>query len=329
MGPDSGADLDTALAAFVAEHATLPASVLLGHLVFTTVREAGYDRTKIAAWVGELGLDPQFLPRADTALNAYRKATKSVDDTHYQLPGDFTGHILMRDLGADPEGQTRVLVREITRPPRKGIAHDTVAEIRFYRASIRAGRQVPGSERLRITVNSPVLKPGEYPHLQQVVKQIEEAYKRTLRVVDGAKVRWMLRDYLGSLDGVPVRPSTYFVHISQEQALAQLKDLAERLGCQLHRLPMAAVPEARQMLARAVEVDAVTELERLGHDIGLLREKCRSISGEAYSALKARYDRVLVTAWRYCGWLDTTMPEVGAAADAALEQIDQLRKEVQ
>lgn len=324
MSQGSG-QLERELSAYVETHDTLPAAMLLGHLVFFTVKEADYDRQAIAGWLLELGLDARHLPHPGTALNAFRVATKSVDRHSYDLGGGQQGLILVRSLAPDPDGQTRLLVREV-RAGKRQLRHDTVAELRFYRGSVREGRITPGSERLRTTMNSSTLMPGEHPQVQAVLRRIDDAYKRSLQYLGGNKARGMFRDLLGQFEAVMLHPSTYFVHISHAEELAALHELAVRMRCQLHRLPLVALPEARDMLIQAVELEAVTELERVVRDSAALRMKRDRVSGIAYETIKGRFDTVLQLAARYSDWLDSALDEVGTAAEVALDEVEQLRK---
>lgn len=320
--------LERQLTEYVETHDTLPTGMLLGNLVFFTVREADYDRQKIAGWLLELGLDARHLPHPGTALNAFRKATKSVDRYSYDLGGGQSGLILVRSLTPDPDGQTRLLVREV-RAGKRQLRHDTVAELRFYRGSIRDGRIDVGSERLRATMKSSALLPGEHPHVQEALRRIDDAYKRSLQFLGGNKVRGMFRDYLAQFEAVMLHPSTYFVHVSHTEELQALHELAVRMGCQLHRLPQAALPEARAMLVQAVQAEAVTELERIVRDSAALRLKRDKVSAIAYQTIKDRFDSTLQLAARYSDWLDSTLDEVGTAAEVALDEVEQLRKDME
>lgn len=327
MSAASG-QLERELSEYVETHDELPAEMLLGHLVFFTVREADYDRQALAGWLLELGLDARHLPHAGTALNAFRKATKSVDRYSYDLGSGNQGVILVRSLAPDTDGQTRLLVREV-RAGKRQLRHDTVAEVRFYRGSVRGGKIVPGSERLRTTTHSSTLLPGEHTHIQVALRHIDENYKRSLLYLGGNKVRQMYRDFLRQFEAVMLHPSTYFVHITHVEELAALHDLAGRMGCQLHRLPLVALPEARAMLVQAVESDAVTELERVCRDSAALRIKRDKVSAIAYETIKGRFDWALGLAAQYAQWLDTALEEVGVAADVAMDEVDQLRKDME
>jgi hypothetical protein len=97
-------------------------------------------------------------------------------------------------------------------------------------------------------------------------------------------------------------------------------------AAKLHRVPLVALQEAKDMLLEAVEVDAIKQLDGIMDEIKELREKRQTITANAYGAVRGRFDAVMGQAKQYTEWLEGQFDEAGAAAEMAEAALKGLKK---
>lgn len=314
----------------------LPEDMLLGSLVFFTVPEGGYDRDELVKAVLDLGLDPALVPHENKPLDAWRKAVKAANEFTYPLPSGQSAHVLIREVEGGKESQLRLVVREIRDSGSRTLRHDVIGEIEFHRPVRHHGMVTQASARpqaIRWTHRGRAtpIHQSERVHLERLNDRYMADYKRHLSFMDGAKVRWMLRDALRSMQGVPVRASTFFIRTHFAPQLALWRELMEqRLTCLvwddngnverthavMHRVPLLALQESKAMLTAAVNDDTVTQLSDIMRDIAELRNRSK-ITANAFQAVTQRFKDVMATAAEYTAWLDDRSDDTAASVEMA------------
>ncbi len=335
------------LSDYLDEAMQLPEDVLLGTLAFFFVPEGFYDRQQIVDACGRLGLDPQWIRPENKPLDAWKKAVRLADEYTYPTPDGRTAHILIREVEAGKESMIRLVVREIRDTTNRTLSHDIIGEIEFFRPVRHQGQVQQSSARaanIRWTHNgrSTRVEAWEKPYLDTLNARYQRDYLRAKDWQDAAKVRWMLRDSLRHLcAGIPVRNGTYFVPTSHAPQLMLWRELMETsVDCRvfdqhdnesvkrstLHRVPLVALQESKDMLLEAVESDAVNQLDTIMKEIRELREKRQTITAAAYNSVKNRYDAVMAQARSYTEWLEGQFDDAGAAAEMAQAALKGLQK---
>jgi hypothetical protein len=326
------------LSDYIDEAMGLPEDVLLGTLAFFTVPEGFYDRAQIVDAIAALGLDPQWVRPENKPLDAWKKAVRDLNEYTYPTPDGRSAIILIRDVEGGKESMLRLVVREIRDSSQQTLTHDVIGEIEFFRPQRHHGTVQQTSARastIRLSHKGKAtrVEGWERPYLDDLNARYQRDYVRYRDYQDAAKVRWMLRDSLRHLcAGVPVRNGTYFVPTSHAPELARWRELMEghvdchvfdRNGAEkavraaLHRVPLVALQESKDMLLEAVEVDAVKQLDGIMDEIRELREKRQTITANAYNAVRGRFDAVMAQAKQYTEWLEGQFDDAGAAAEMA------------
>ncbi len=329
----------SALGSYIDEISALPADTLLGVIALYTIKESSdgkpvdYDRQTIADLLDSLGMDPELLPKPDNPVNDWKAATGGVNEYSYPMPNSIgtarnTGIILARRLTKNRDGVSRLFVREIRNEQSGTLSHDTVMEAKFRNPSKRSGRREPGTERVQVIINSAVLVPGERPWLEKIKAKIEADYERLSKTISPGKVRQMVRNALRDMGATPLRQSVWFARLELTDEIRKLRDLLVALDCELDRIPLLKLAEARMMLIRAVEEDTVDELRKLVQEIAHVRATRKTISPAAYAQMKRKYDVIVQQAMDYTEWLDTTLDSTGGAVDLAVESLAAMQSDM-
>lgn len=306
----------------------LPRDVLLGHVVMFTIRDGEYDRDTVAQWFDELMLNPAFVPAPNKAIDAFKKATSMVDDTEYPLRGN-TAHVLVRDVASDSETLTRHFIREVTDAKKRRLAYAKIGEATFYRAAVRGGKVQPGTERIRIGFDADSLYKDEKPEAARIKAEVDAAYDRHVRYMDGMKVRAMVRDYTLSLNAILLKQGVYFVHVNRVDELLRLQTLVHRLpGCRLELMPLVDLKEQRDMVVEAFQTEATESLTDVVKAIQHVRETRKKITPDAYAKIKEQYDAVMLRAKEYGRTLKVNQDRTAGAAEIALEALAALQAQM-
>lgn len=309
--------MPSTLATYLARTTQLPDDALLGHLVMFTIREHYYDRDHIAATLARLQMNPNLLPAAGRGIDAFRKATSSVDDFDYQLPDGNIAHILVRDVDADKELVTRHLIREIRDASNRRLAYSKIGEAVFYRPVVRAGARRADTQIIRVTIDHSTLVDAERHAMQPVLDRINEVYNRHLNFIDDMKVRAMMRAALLNFDAVVVKGGVYFAPIDQHHNLDKLTELisATASGSLMHLVPILDQPEQREMVIESLQAATETDLAALVETMTAARTK--NVTPHLYAKLRADYEQVLNRADTYAKSLGAAAARTTGASDLA------------
>lgn len=307
----------------------LPDDVVLGWLVMFRITDANYDRARMEQLFDDLEMNPALLPSPNNPLHAYMKATSSVNDLDYALPGGDVAHVLVRDQHDDKEMVIRQLTREIRDRRARKLGYVKIGECAFYRPVLQNGKVQYGTERIRLTVDNAALAPEERPVLQGVIDKISESYDRHVNFMDAMKYRAVVREYLEYLNALRIKDGLYFVHSNRADELAKLNSLVTQLGggSTMWMIPLVDLAQQRDMVVQAFQTEAEEALNDVIKQIAHVRGTRKSVTPEAYAKVKAQFDQAVNRANEYSRTLQLRGTFTSAAEELALESLAALQRE--
>ena len=319
---------------FIDQAQELPTDVVLGNIVWHSVSDGAYDLSDIEQAFDTLDLNSAFVPSLTTEFNAFEKACTKAQTAAkpYDLPGNRKGEIMaIREVHKDSEIVTRHVIREVRDNQNKRLRYEAVAELKLGRAkSEPSGKVVRGSHRLRATIYSDRLEPGEEAHVRAVVDKWDQEFDRLYNFIDGDKARHMVREYLGYLNAVMMKQGVYFVHKTRQDELERLSTLVHSHlgnGCQLTMIPIPELKALRQQVVDAFQEEAVKELNEVVAAITKVRATRASVTPAAVAKLTDQYQKVMRKATEYTRVLRCSQDQTAGAAEIALASLDALRSE--
>lgn len=325
---------DRTLREYIAENASLPQDVVLGHIVWFEVADGAYSGPDLAASFDRHQLNPEFLPPAINPADAFEKASKSVEGLKYQvrLPNNTNGRaeVLVREAARTPQQITRHLIREIRDDSRRRLSHDKVGEFVYYRPKTDGnGRVDPGSARVRSSLD-PMLMEAERTLLAGMVDQFDSLYTQFRNFHDGQKLRAVLRNYLLHLNGVLMKSSVYFVHVNRAEELHRLRAFVDEFdGLNLVMWQIPDLAEHRAEVIEAFQREAEKELANVVAEIQKVRSTRKGkINPAQFLRCKELYDSVVARAGEHSRTLDLAQVRTSAASELALEALLRLRADV-
>lgn len=309
------------LRSYVDDLNDLPADVLLGRLVLFTISDEAVTLPQMEQWFTELGLDKKFLPHANRAHDAFKKATTDAKDT-YPMSKGRAGHLLCREVTTTSEYVRRQITREIKDGRNKRLSYDQAIECTFYRAT--NGDQ--STARLTIKPNLAILEGAEVSPVQAAAQAIYERYQHNIVHMDGMKLRACVRDYLGHLNALQVKGGVYFVHATRDAELASLAALVAKFGgeCQMNMIPMVDLERQRKFITTIFEREASQSLSDLTREVRAVLASGKSITGTTYARLKGQYDEVMDHAVEHTETLQVSQDVTAASAEVAQKALMEL-----
>jgi hypothetical protein len=297
--------------------------MMLGTVCWFMVASEGVHHEQLAGWLQELGFPAALTPKRPEPREAYRKATSEAKARYDLADGMRATVTVTQTLRQDREQLVRALVRQITRPDGRSLYHDQVGEAIFDRAELVSRRRVPGSERLRVTLDHRLLADYERPHLERLVDQVRDRYDYYCTHVDGDRLRELVRRLLAGLRALRLSPGgpPYFVAAARVGELRRVRMLADRAGVLLRWVPAVDIAEVRTMLAEALHQQAVYQAELLAsnfHDD--LRH--RGMLPSTTRVFQQRIDELLAGLTEHAELLGVELPgQVADALDPVLERL--------
>ncbi len=305
----------------------LPRDVMLGYIAWFTIPDGAYKLSDISDAFDQLMLDSRFVPAETSAFNAFEKAaTSSLRAAKpYPLPHDQTGEIIVcREAQKNSEKVVRHLVREVRDGKRARLRFEPVGEVVLFREHIDARNKIKrGTGRIRSQVLTPALLPGENSQVQTVIAEFEKEYDRLYNFIDGDKVRKIVRDYVGFLNGVMMKGSVYFVHVDQDDQLLKLQSFCEALGngCSMELMPIPDLPKLRTSVVAAFQEQAKRDLDDVVKTIAKIRSTRGRITPAAYAKVKAEYETVLRNAKQHLRTFKVTQDVTADSAETAMQML--------
>lgn len=306
---------------YLTEAGDLPTDVLLGRIVFFTITDEMISRTDLVTWFDELKLNPELLPPEIKAIDAYKKATSEAKE-HYPLSDGREAFVLCRDVTTTGDYIRRQITREIKDVKRKSLAYSPAITATFYRG-------VGSKAKLDLRLHSDVLETEEQGHMETILKLIEVRFERYYRMLDGNKLRAVVRNYLkGPLNAIEIRGGVYFVHASRDAELDNLATLVNRFGggCMMHAVPIVNLERERAFIAKAFEQEASNNLADITKRVK--EAMAANVSPAIYTRLKREYDDVLSRAEEHIVTLEVSQDMTAAAAELAHNALARLQEKM-
>jgi hypothetical protein len=313
---------DSALKQYIDASGKLPDDVLLGRIVLFTITDEAVAHDDLETWFDDLALDKRLLPAKIKEVDAFKKATSSIDGDKYSLSAGTTAHMLCRDVTSNNDFVRRQITREVQDSKKKRLYYNAAIEATYYRPG--AG----GSGRLKLQINRDEILAEELDHLRQVTDNISESFARYANYHDGQKLRGVVRNYLKHLNAIEVKGGVYFIHMSKDAELSALCELVNRFGggCQMKTLPIVDLDEEREFITAVFEREAAQALQEITRDVRSAMDT--GITGAAYAKLKERYDEVLEKAQEHMVNLQVTQDITAASAEVALDALAKLQEKM-
>jgi hypothetical protein len=253
----------------------------LGSIVMYTVR-GGVPQNLIEQQFLLCGLDSKFLPKKIQPSDAWKKATKIVDDVTYTYDASKQqrARLMVRNVTSDSIEIERHVVREIVDAKDRTLSHDVVLKL-FYRFFDHSMYVRPNFD--------PILTPQhEIDQLQVVEQDIRTAYEHHKEHLDGNALRYIIRNYIKSLHAVPVRDGVYFVADSQADELSALQKFTRAIGSRIYTVPLLDNDdEHREMVREAFITQSEQDMYSLIKQVKDTEEKYagKRIPKRAYEKL--------------------------------------------
>lgn len=318
----------------------LPDDVTLGNIVWHTISDGNYDLGEIEKLFEALDMSPEFIPAPTTQINAFQKACTRARHTAkpYEIGRNTHEIMAIREVVRDKEIVRYDVVREVRDSRARKLRHDSVAELVLYRPGPRGGsgridRSVPPV--LRSKIFDQVVDPIEMPYIQQVLDTQYAEFHRLYTYIDGDKFRWLVRDYLGFLNAIMMKPGVYFVHRNRNVDLEKLATFVDSMAQLTHtesKVDMMPIPDLkrlRQSVIDAYQVEAVKEFNEVVAQVSKIRATRDTITPEAFAKVREQYNAVSRKALEYTRTLGVTQDMTAGAAEIALESLAALQADLQ
>ena len=255
---------------------------VLGVIVSYTIGDMRVPRDALEEAFEKYNIPKDYLPNEIRATDAFRKASKSIEDKQkvYNEKGEliYQRSILVRDLLFSQTMNIRKIVEEVRDVKSRKLIYDAdVGNITFYKKNN--------------TLKVDIIR-DEYSFLKDL---LEERYQEFLNFYDGNRIRYMVRQFLMDREPIIVRPhgGTYFIP-------AKYQDEVERLGEMINDLASrfaASLWDTIYIVTPFVDIEKNRELLKLRWDL-FVKNKCLELYEEISKLMEeGKYDRE--TARRY------------------------------
>lgn len=324
---------------FVDSTQALPDDVTLGNIVWHTIADGKYELSAIEKLFEQLDMSPEFIPLPSSQINAFQKACTRAKMVSKPFDLGRNTHEIMaiREVVKDREILRYDIIREVRDPRARKLRHEAVAELILYRPGPRSDGKIDRTVApvLRSKIFDQVVMDGELPFIQEVIDRHYEEFHRLYTYIDGDKLRWLVREYLGFLNAIMMKPGVYFVHRNRDADLVKLSTFVGAIAEQASvdsRIEMMPVPDLkrlRESVINAYQVEAVKEFNEVVGQVTKIRSTRDTITPEAFAKVREQYNAVSRKALEYTRTLGVTQDMTAGAAEIALESLAALQSDLQ
>jgi hypothetical protein len=318
---------------------TLPDDAVLGHIVWFTISDQPHNLDDMTKTFDRLMLDSAVLPQETTAFSAYEKACSRIVGIakpytiHAGNPvlgiGPTVGEVMaVREVSRNGDTVYRQMVREVRDSQQRRLSYQPIVNLDFSKGKPdKVTRKIErNSHRLRASVDTTKIQPGEQKHIEELIKLWYAEFDRLHDFVDGDRVRKCVREYLLFLNAIKMKDGVYFVHRSRESELFALQEFVRTLtGCNLEVMPIPEMARLRESVIAAWEREAVEDFQNVVQQITHLRSTRDTITSAALAKVTDQYQRTMRKAMEYGRALHVNQEMSAGAAEYALAALNTLQ----
>lgn len=283
---------------------------------------------QLEKWFDELDLDPSFLPPKIKAVDAFRKATSEAQREYEVDPQTgVCATLMIREVMYDAEQVVRHVVKEMRDPRGQKLEYEPhIATLKFLRGGRTAKGKRPGGEAFKHAIMRSVDQ-QDRDEAEKLIEHAVDKYKDLSSNLHADAIRAVIRNYLGSLNAIAVKPSggVYFVHMSRQKTVDALQELVRRIGqgCSFHQLPLLDTQDQREMLTEAFQTEVEDEVRNLLKDVAALNDKTKGgkVPQSKYAEFNVRYQSIVERSEEYTRVLGLAQGRAGASLELALDGV--------
>jgi hypothetical protein len=269
----------------------------------------------------KLQLDPKFLPDKLNPINAFKAVSTNARREYPLVEAGMTARLMVREVTTDGERIVRHVIREVCDSKGEMLSYDHIGTLVLWRKR-KSATNTSSNHLDMIALNAADSLDRE--HLKALFDQIHTDYLDACVNLQSQAIRAILRNYLGSLNAIAVKPQggVYFVHTTRQDAIDSLQTLVGRIGqgCKFHQLPLLDTIEQREMLTDAyqdeVEHDVQVLLERIA-----IANKAGGVRVSTYTLLNVELQNITNRAHEWAQLLGLAQGRAGAALELAFDSV--------
>lgn len=222
----------------------------IGQLFWFIIAEQYTDQLITRAAFRQSGLPAQYKLPSIRAVDAYRRASKSIEGKVPMMEADKI-HLLIRDVDVNKDEVVRHVVVEQRKSKKRKLVYDSEA------ARLRFDHNFK-------TIDVDVVRPE--PFILDAVQTFQKNFELFLTTYDGAAKRRIVRAVLNDLSATSLKESggVYLIPRQNEELLFQLIAFINKLpNCRAYHMPVENTAEARDTVREVVTNKAETILSQI------------------------------------------------------------------
>ncbi|MFC3041566.1 DUF6744 family protein [Virgibacillus xinjiangensis] len=247
-------------------------SYLLGHLMWYSVGKQLTQTGELERKLAEAGLDLCWMPKAIRSPDAFRRATKELEQRKTTTNPDVFENVLVREVFSDATTVQRNLVIESVDQHGKRLSYDAEAAIITL-------------DKKQNRIASVVHTDAAHPLCQEAERKFD-VYKNHYAA---QQIRVMVSRILQYLAPTPVRKNggIYFVPSSKTMDLSNLVGFISSLeNSEGYKIPVIDTTDNRQMVNDKLAEHLQSVLEGCRNREGLKRGQVKELVDEANTVIK-------------------------------------------
>jgi hypothetical protein len=223
-----------------------------------TVLPVTVSSSDLRKWFEEFDLDTDQLPPEVRRVDKFRTVTTNARHRYEVTNG--RAELFVEEISYDPEQVTRHVMRRVTLDGQPSTI-DHVATLRFIRGGRTATHRRTRSDQWKPAIMSRVQEPDR-SQVEAFIARIRAEYDEGADALDSTALRAVVRRYLSSLCGVPLRSNggIYFVPDGNAGVVTALSEVIGRIGspgCSLDHIPYQSDEHHRRIVEQALTTEIV------------------------------------------------------------------------
>jgi hypothetical protein len=291
-----------------------------------TVLPVTVSSADLHKWFDHMGLDEDQLPPEVRRVDKFRTVTSNARHRYDVTNG--RAELYVEEISYDPEQVTRHVMRRVTLDGQQS-SLDHVATLRFIRGGRTANQRRTRNDQWKPAILTRVKEPDR-SEVEAFIERIRDEYDEGADGLDSTALRGVVRRYLNSLCGVPLRSTggIYFVPAGHETTIAGLSEVIARIdspGCSLDYIPYEGSDHHRSIVEQALAseiADTAGTIARAA-EVRLRSASTRGkLAPTQYAELRERYAEAISTIECFEGLgvsVDVPLDAMTIAADKLAE----------
>ncbi len=289
--------------------------LILGHIAWYTITKPQLTHDDVMKLVTDLGLDPNIIPKAPRAGDAFKRACRYSERNGLPVPySDNQANFMIRSVAQTLTEIERHVMLEIVDPNGRRLQYHKAAELKFDR------------ETSVLSVSAQAIDTDMDVLTNETLEMFSAELQNATKYIEAQILRRMIRQQLENMNAILARSrgSVYFIPKKHTKKLEALEAFTKACGngSGFHTIPLFDDTKQQELIAAAFEEGVHDQATQMIVELQQHIDTERPMTTNAWNDYRSRYVALASKAKEYDTLVDTELTKAEIELEALNLQLN-------